>query len=107
MAGSFRDLKIWQKGYELLKRVYEVTSKYPSIEKFNLTGQTRSSANGVIAGITEAHGRYYFADKARTLYTARGECHETQSHLSVGYGLGYITEIEFKDLDNLIRSMKD
>lgn len=99
MAGGFRDLKIWQKGFELTMGIYKVTSRYPEEEKYNLTSQTRGSANGTIASIAEAHGRYYFADKVRTLYVARGECHETQSHLSVARGLGYITEKEFKDLD--------
>ena len=32
MGKTFRDLKIWQKGYELLMKVYEVTSKYPPEE---------------------------------------------------------------------------
>jgi len=29
MVGSFRDLKIWQKAYELEMQVYNITSKYP------------------------------------------------------------------------------
>ena len=99
MAGNFRELRIWQKGHELTMRVYKITSKYPPEERYNLTSQTRSSAVSVIGGIAEAHGRYYFADKTRTLYVSRGECHETQSHLSVAFGLGYITEKEFKKLD--------
>ena len=99
MVGSFRDLKIWQKAYELLMKIYEITSRYPPEEKYNLISQTRSSANGVLAGIAEAHGRYYFADKARVLYIARGECSETQSHLSVALGRGYISKEEFEELD--------
>lgn len=99
MGTSFRDLKIWRKAYELLMRIYEITSSYPPEEKYNLTSQTRGSANGVLGGIAEAHGRYYFADKARVLYIARGECTETRSHLSVALGLGYITKREFGQLD--------
>lgn len=100
MAGTFRDLHIWEKGYQLLMKVYDLTSKYPKEEKYNLIGQTQSSANGVIAGIAEAHGRYYFADKVRVLYQARGECTETQSHLSVALGRNYLSEEEFQKLDN-------
>ena len=92
MAGNFRDLNIWKKGHELLMEIYNLTDKYPKEEKFGLIDQTRRSANGVIAGIAEAFGRYYFADKARTLYVARGECSETQSHLSVAFGLKYIDQ---------------
>lgn len=92
MAGTFRELEIWRKGYELLMRIYKVTSKYPPEEKYNLTSQTQSSANGVIASIAEAHGRYYYADKVQVLYISRGECEETQSHLSVALGRKYITK---------------
>ena len=46
----------------------------------------KDSANLVISNIAEAYGRYYFADKARVLYTSRGECEETRSHLRVALG---------------------
>lgn len=99
MAGSFKDLDIWKKGYELLMRIYDLTEKYPREEKYNLIGQTRSSANGVIASIAEAHGRYHYADKVRVLYISRGECEETQSHLSVAFGRKFISDKEFQELD--------
>lgn len=100
MAGTFRDLHIWKKAYELLMEIYEITQQYPSDEKYNLTSQTRRSANGVLASIAEAHGRFYFADKIRVLYISRGECEETQSHLSVALGCKYISEEEFMRLDS-------
>ena len=99
MGSSFRDLKIWEKGYELLLKIYKLTSKYPPEEKFGLTRQTRDSANSVIAQIAEAHGRYHYVDKCRVLYQSRGECEETQSHLSLAHGLGYISKDDFEGLD--------
>jgi len=66
MATSFHELAIWKKGLELVLFVYKVTAKYPPEEKYNLTSQTRSSSNSVIAQIAEAHGRYFFADKVRS-----------------------------------------
>lgn len=99
MAQGFYDLNIWKKGYELLMMVYEITAKYPSDEKFGLVSQTRSSANSVIANIAESHGRYYFADKVRVLYTARGEVEETRSHLRVALGRKYIEKEKFDRLD--------
>lgn len=92
MGKAFNELNIWKKGYELLMKVYEVTTLYPKEEKYGLTSDTRRSANSIIANIAEAHGRYYFADKARVLYIARGEIEETRSHLRVAYGLKYIKE---------------
>lgn len=99
MAGSFKDLRIWQKGYELSLLTYKVTSTYPAEEKFCLVVDTRRSANSIIANIAESHGRYYFADKVRVLYIARGEIEEIRSHLTVAYGLGYISKEQFENLD--------
>ncbi len=99
MAKTFYELKIWQKGYELLMKIYDLTSKFPQEEKYNLTTQLRNSANSVISNIAEAHGRYYFADKIRVLYTSRGETEETRSHLRISFGRRYIAEKTFTDLD--------
>ncbi len=80
--------------------IYKITSTYPKEEKYNLISQTRSSANGVTAGIAEAYGRYYYKDKVRSLYVPRGECFETQSHLSIALGLGYIDKVNFQNMDH-------
>jgi four helix bundle protein len=79
--------------------IYKITATFPKEEKYGLTAQIRDSANSVIANIAEAHGRYYFADKARVLYTSRGECEETRSHLRVAFGLEYIDKKVFINLD--------
>jgi len=99
MSVSFRGLKIWKKGFELLMKIYKVTRKFPKEERYALSDQLKRSANSVIANIAEAHGRYHFADKCRVLYQSRGECFETQNHLSVALGLGYLTQKEFDFLD--------
>lgn len=97
---EFSDLKIWQKGYTLLLRVYELTAHFPNGERFDLTSQLRRSANSIIANIAEAHGRYYFADKVRVLYQSRGEAIEVRSHLHVARGLAYIDDATFAELDH-------
>lgn len=99
MAGSFRDLKIWKEGFELLMELYRLAERFPPEEKFGLKSQVLNAGNGTIANIAEAHGRYYFADKSRVLYQARGEVEETRSHLSVAHGRGYITKGEFEEMD--------
>lgn len=86
MGQSFRELRIWQKGYKLLMRIYKITAQYPPEEKYGLISDTRRSGNSIIANIAEAHGRYYFADKSRVLIIARGEVDEVRSHLSVAQG---------------------
>ena len=80
-------------------KIYEITSCYPVEEKYGLISDTKRSANSVIASIAESHGRYYFADKVRVLYIARGEIEETRSHLKVAQGRRYIERKVFEELD--------
>lgn len=106
MSKSFRDLKIWQKGYHLLIKVYEVTGNYPSEEKFGLVTDTRRTANSIIANIAESHGRYFFADKVRVLYISRGEIEEIRSHLSVTHELSYLSEDDFRFLEKEYKGLE-
>ena len=41
---SFKDLKIWQKGIEIVSDTYILTKKFPKEELFSLTSQLRRSA---------------------------------------------------------------
>lgn len=99
MGRPFYELNIYKKGLELLMIIYKVTATYPKDERFDLISQTRSSANSILAIISEAHGRYYFADKTRVMYQARGETEEVRSHLLVAQRLNYISEEQYTELD--------
>lgn len=87
---KFYQMEVWQEGYNLQKEIFALSSGFPKYERYGLTDQLTRSANSIIANIAEAHGRYHFADKVRVLYIARGELEETQSHIIVAVGRGYI-----------------
>ena len=38
---NFKDLKIWQKGIELAKLVYQITDSFPSEETYGIVSQMR------------------------------------------------------------------
>ncbi|OIO18262.1 MAG: hypothetical protein AUJ23_04055 [Candidatus Magasanikbacteria bacterium CG1_02_32_51] len=102
---KFYQTDIWKIAFELLKKVYKLTLKFPDAEKYALTSQLRRSSNSILANTAEAHGRFYFKDKIRVFYIVRGELEETQSHLWVAYSQKYIDKGEFlkveKDYENL------
>jgi len=105
MGKEFYELDIWQKGYKLAIKVYKFTKLYPFDEKFGLISDTRRSANSIIANISEAHGRFYYQDKIRVLYIARGEIDEVRSHLALAYSQKYISAEDFSDLSKSYRSL--
>ena len=92
MSESFENLKVWQKAHELMLFVHqEVVPHLPTEEKWNLADQIRRSSQSVSANIAEGYGRFYYKDRARFCYNARGSLTETENHLVNAKDLGYIT----------------
>ena len=102
----FYQTDIWQIAFELLKKVYSLSLKFPDAEKYALTNQIRRSSNSVLANTAEAHGRFYFKDKIRVFYIVRGELEETQSHLWVAYSQKYINKDEFLQTEKNYENLK-
>jgi len=96
MLKSFKDLKVWQKVYELCLDVYNITRNFPSEEKFGLTSQIRRASVSIPSNIAEGYGRRTTPDYIRSLYIAYGSnCElETQALL-----LGDLAYIKIDDQD--------
>jgi four helix bundle protein len=56
---EFKDLKIWQKGIEIVSDIYILTKKFPKEELYGLTSQIRRSAISVPSNIAEGFRRYH------------------------------------------------
>jgi len=103
---SVRDLRVWQKAMELAMRVFELSKRFPSNERFALTDQIRRSSRSVPANIAEAwRKRRYQAAFIAKLNDAEGEAAETQTHLEIGLRCGYVDvetvrliDVEYEDL---------
>ena len=52
-VGGYKDLIVWQKAVALVKRVYQVTSAFPSDERFGLVSQMRRAAVSIPSNIAE------------------------------------------------------
>ena len=52
---SYRELKVWQKGIELVKMVYGLTQSFPKSETYGLSSQMQRAA--------EASKRRHYAGK--------------------------------------------
>lgn len=57
MKHNFRELTIWKEAMEVVKMVYELTSKLPDSEKFGLISQMQRSAVSIPSNIAEGSGR--------------------------------------------------
>ena len=82
-----------------MEEIYKITKIFPLEEKYALTSQLRRSANSIIANIAESHGRFFYKDKVRVLYIARGEVEESRSHLLIACKLNYLTQEKYLEMN--------
>ena len=78
---SAKDMEVYKKAYALAMRVFELSKRFPSEERYALTGQIRRSSRSVCLNLREAKRRYeaHFISK---LTDCDGENSETDSSLS-------------------------
>ena len=88
---ELEDLEIWRKARELAVSVYrEVVPTLPEDERWGLASQLRRASVSIVANIAEGHGRYYFQERARSCYLARGSLEEVETLLILAQDLGYL-----------------
>jgi len=88
----FKDLRIWQKGIEVVTDIYTLTKKFPKEELYGLTSQIRRSAISIPSNIAEGFRRYHNKEYKQFLYIALGSCAELETQIAIARMLKYITE---------------
>ncbi|HTY38996.1 MAG TPA: four helix bundle protein [Bacteroidota bacterium] len=90
---SHYDLEVFQISFETATKIFEITRKFPSEERYSLTDQIRRSSRSVSANIAEAfRKRRYALSFIAKLSDAAGEAAETQVWLDFSAKCRYITE---------------
>jgi len=86
----FENLKVWQRGMELVEEVYKLTSTFPKHEVFGLTSQINRSAVSIPSNIAEGKGRGSDKEFRQFLYISRGSLFELRTQLEIARRLNYI-----------------
>lgn len=90
---GYKDLKAYQKAYELALQVHDVSKKFPNDEKYSLVDQIRRSSRSVAANLAEAwKKRRYEKAFISKLIDCSGEAGETEVWLDFSKDFGYIDE---------------
>jgi len=99
---SAKDLKVYQKGYELAMQVFHLSKNFPLEEKFALTSQIRRSSRSICLNLREAWAkRRYEAHFISKLTDCDGENSETGSSVDFAKDCGYITVEQHGELISL------
>jgi four helix bundle protein len=111
MKTGVENLIVYQKSFELARRIYEISKTFPKEEKYSLTDQIRRSSRAVCANLAEAYckRRYepYFISK---LSDSDMENTETQVWLNFAAECNYISNehcMELREISNEIGRLLD
>ena len=99
---SFKDLKIWQRGMEIVKDVYELTRQFPKEETYGLMSQMRRCAVLMPSNVAEGFKRYHNKEYKQFLYITLGSSAELETQLIISKNLSYITSVQ---LDPVIEKL--
>ncbi len=97
MATGFENLEVWKECRKFRKSVSLLVKRFPSEEKYRLTGQIIRSSRSITANIAEGDGRFHYQDNMKFCRQARGSLTETLEHLICALDEGYISETQFLD----------
>lgn len=81
---DYKQLKVWQKGIEIVDRVYSLTDQFLREELYGLTVQMRRAVVSIPSNIAEGFVRAHPKEYRQFLYISLGSCAEldTQSIIS-------------------------
>lgn len=90
-SGSYRDLVVWQKAFQLCLGIYGTSKEFPGEERFGLTSEIRKTARSVVSNIAEGQQRHTASEFRRFLVIARGSQGELEAQLLLAEALGYVS----------------
>lgn len=102
---SFRDLRVWQAGIELVRMIYELTSKFPRHEIYGLASQMQRAAVSVPSNIAEGHTRESTREYLQHLSIAQASLAELETQLEIAKQLSYVSEDDARRLLDKISSL--
>lgn len=97
---KIEDLVIWQRGRELNKVIYEITSEGSFAKDFALRDQIRRASISITSNIAEGFERKGNGEFKYFLSVAKGSLGELRSQLYLAMDLKYFDEKKFDELNS-------
>lgn len=87
-------MPVWQRGHQLVLKIYKVSESFPKKEIYSLTDQLRRAAVSMTSNIAEGYGRTAVKDKCHFYVISMGSVREMQNQLMIARDLKYIDKTE-------------
>lgn len=86
---NFKELRVWQKSFDLSIASYGFTSSFPVAERYNLASQINSAVISIPSNIAEGSSRSSEKEYKRFLEIALGSAYELETQLLISDALNY------------------
>ena len=86
---SYKDLVVWQKGIAFATLIYQLTSKFPTEEKFGLVAQMRRAAVSIPSNIAEGQARHKTGEFIQFISHAEGSLADLDTQLILSIELRF------------------
>jgi four helix bundle protein len=100
---NFKELKIWQKGFDIAIKSFRLTCSFPANEKFGICSQVTKSAVSIPFNIAEGSSRMSEKDYCRFIEISLGSTFELETQLliakAVNFGSAELTAEILKEVD--------
>jgi four helix bundle protein len=88
----FRELRVWQRGMDLVEAIYLLSAVFPKSELYGLTSQIRRAAVSVPSNIAEGHARASTKEYLHHLSTAQASLAEVETQIEIARRLGFLAQ---------------
>ncbi len=102
---SFETLEVFKEARILTNKIYIITNKFPTEEKYGITNQMRRAAISIISNIAEGSSRTSYKDKARFSEISFGSLMELLSQSLICLDQKYITNTDLLEIRIMMDSL--
>jgi four helix bundle protein len=107
---SYRDLEVWKKAIQLAKRIYELSSGFPTKKTYEMCQQMQRCAVSIAANIAEGQARHSHKEFRYFLGISLGSLAELETILNIAHEINYITDATLNEFnaitDEIARMIK-
>jgi len=99
---NYKELKIWEKGIEIVKLTYQLAKQFPQEEKYGIISQMTRAAVSIPANIAEGSSRNSEKDYVRFLEIAMGSAFELQTYYEIAKEMNWTKLDDLNNADTIL-----
>ena len=86
---NFKELKIWQKGFDIAVKSFKLVSTFPKEERYGISSQLTRAAVSIPSNIAEGSSRKSEKDYNRFLEISLGSTFEAETQLLIAAAVNF------------------